>query len=49
VYISDVYLASIPAGVVQTIILPKLLLEDLISVFLSHLILSRIDITEKLK
>lgn len=47
VYLTDVYLMPMPPQVVLSIILPKLLLEDLISVFLSHFILFRFDI-EKL-
>ena len=49
VYVTDVYLMPIPAHVVLTVILPKLLLEDVISVLLSHLILFRVDIAKILR
>jgi len=49
VYVTDVYLLPIPLQVVLTIILPKLLLEDLVSAFLSHLILFRVNISEILR
>jgi uncharacterized membrane protein len=48
VYITDVYLMTIPSQVVLTIILPKLLLEDIISVFIAHIILFNIDITQNI-
>jgi len=46
VYATDVYLMSIPSAVVLMVILPKLLLEDIISVLLSHFILFRVKIAE---
>ncbi len=49
VYVTDVYLMSMPSAVVLTVILPKLLLEDLISVLLAHFILFRVDIAEILR
>jgi len=49
VYVSDVYLMSIPSHVVQILILPKLLIEDVISVLLSHFILLRVDIAKILR
>ena len=45
IYVTDVYLMPLPSQVVLTIILPKLLLENVISVLLCHFILFRIDIT----
>lgn len=49
VYVTDVYLMSMPSTVVLTVILPKLLLEDLISVLLAHFILFRVNIAEILR
>ena len=49
VYVTDVYLMPIPPHVVLAIILPKLLIEDVISVLLSHLILFRVDIAKILQ
>jgi uncharacterized membrane protein len=49
VYITDVYLMPIPPQVVITIILPKLLLEDVISAFLCHFILFRVNIPEVIR
>ncbi len=49
VYVTDVFpvfLIGMPSQVVLTGILPKLLVEDLISVLLSHLILFRVNIAE---
>lgn len=46
VYVTDVYLMSMPPPVVLAIILPKLLLEDIISVLLCHFVLYRVDVTE---
>jgi len=46
IYVTDVYLMPLPSQVVLTIILPKLLLENVISVLLCHFILFRIDITK---
>lgn len=46
IYATDVYLMPLPSQVVLTIILPKLLLENIISVLLCHSILFRIDIIE---
>jgi hypothetical protein len=43
-YATDVYLMPLPSQVVLTIILPKLLLENIISALLCHFILFRIDI-----
>lgn len=45
IYVTDVYLMPLPSQVVLTIILPKLLIENMISVLLCHFILYRIDIT----
>ena len=44
IYVTDVYLMPLPSQVVLTIILPKLLLENITSVLLCHFILFRIDI-----
>lgn len=49
VYVTDVYLMPIPSAIVLTVILPKLLLEDVISVLLAHLILFRVNIAEILR
>ncbi|UCE44025.1 MAG: ECF transporter S component [Candidatus Bathyarchaeota archaeon] len=49
VYVTDVYLMPIPSHVVLTIILPKLLLEDVVGVLLSHLILFRVHIAKILQ
>ncbi len=49
VYVTDVYLMSMPSHVVQMLILPKLLIEDIISVLLAHFVLFRVDITEILR
>jgi uncharacterized membrane protein len=49
VYMTDVYLMSIPSHVVLAVILPKLLTEDLISVLLSHFILFRVDLANILR
>lgn len=46
VYITDVYFMPIPSQVVLTVILPKLLLEDLISVLISHIVLYRIELNK---
>jgi len=46
IYVTDVYLMPIPSQVVLMVILPKLLLEDLVSVLLSHLVLFRVNIAE---
>lgn len=47
-YVSDIYGMSMPEPLVLYTILPKLLLEDLISLFIAHVILFRIDITNML-
>jgi len=49
VYVTDVYLMSMPSHIVLTVILPKLLLEDIISVLLAHLILFRVKVAEILR
>ncbi len=49
VYVTDVYLMPMPAPVVLTIILPKLFLEDIISVLLCHFVLFRVNIAEMLQ
>jgi uncharacterized membrane protein len=46
IYITDVYFMPIPSQVVLTVILPKLLLEDMISVLISHIVLYRIEINK---
>ena len=46
VYITDVYFMPIPSQVVLTVILPKLLLEDIISVLISHIVLYRIELNK---
>jgi uncharacterized membrane protein len=48
VYLTDVYLARMPQPIVVTIVF-TLLVEDLISVFLSHIILYRISIPRPLQ
>ncbi len=48
VYVTDVYLMRMPQSLVLTILL-KLLLEDIISVMLSHIILFRVNIAEILQ
>ena len=47
VYVTDVFLVGMPSPLVQTVILPILFVEDVISVLLCHPILFRVDI-EKL-
>lgn len=49
VYVTDVYLMFIPSHIVLMLILPKLLIEDVISVLLSHFILFRVDIAKILR
>jgi len=49
VYVTDVYLMPLTSGYVLTVILPKLLLEDVISALLAHFILFRVKITEILR
>ncbi len=49
IYVTDVYLMPIPSQVVLTTILPKIFLEDIISVLLSHIILFRVNIAEILR
>jgi len=49
VYVTDVYLMSMPSPIVLTVILPKLLLEDIISVLLAHVILFRVKVAEVLR
>jgi len=49
IYLTDVYLMPIPSQVVLSVILPLLLLEDLVSVLLSHLILYRVNIAGALR
>jgi len=48
VYFTDVYLVSMYPTVVQAILL-KLLAEDLVSLFISHIIMFRVDIAAKLR
>jgi uncharacterized membrane protein len=48
-YLTDVYLILIPSNVVLTIILPKLLIEGVISVLICHLVLFRFNVGRKLK
>jgi len=48
VYVTDVYLVSMPSTVVEAILL-KLLAEDLVSLFISHIIMFRVDIAAKLR
>jgi len=48
VYFTDVYLVSMHPAVVQAILL-KLLAEDLVSLFTSHIIMFRVDIAAKLR
>jgi ECF transporter S component (folate family) len=43
-YVSDVYGMLMPAAAVLYTILPKLLIEDLISLFSAHVVLFRIDV-----
>ncbi|MEE8322730.1 MAG: ECF transporter S component [Candidatus Bathyarchaeia archaeon] len=45
-YITDVYFMPIPSQIVLTVILPKLLLEDMISVLISHIVLYRIELNK---
>jgi uncharacterized membrane protein len=49
VYVTDTYLMSIPPTVVLTVILPKLLLENIISVLFVHFILFRVELEEILR
>ena len=49
VYVTDVYLMLMLSDFVLTVILPKLLLEDVISVFFSHVVLFRVKIAEILR
>ena len=49
VYVTDVYLVSMPSSFVLIWILPILLIEDIISVLLSHVILFRVKIAEVLR
>ena len=49
VYVTDVYLMPMPSTVVLTVILPKLLMEDFISVLLAHVVLFRVDIAKILR
>jgi len=48
VYVTDVYFISMPPAVVQMILL-LLLAEDLVSLFISHIIMFRVDISAKLR
>ncbi|MFQ6075246.1 MAG: ECF transporter S component [Candidatus Bathyarchaeia archaeon] len=45
VYVTDIYLMGMPQPIVLVIIL-KLLLEDLVSVFISHVILYRLELSK---
>lgn len=49
IYITDVYLMPMPSAIVLTVILPKLLVEDIISVLLAHFILFRVNIGDFLR
>ena len=49
VYVTDVHLVHMLPGFVLTVILPKLLLEDIISVLLAHVILFRVKVAEILR
>lgn len=49
VYVTDVHLMFIPSHIVLMLILPKLFIEDVISVLLSHFILFRVDIAKILR
>lgn len=49
VYVTDIYLMSMPSQVALTVILPKLLTEDIISLLLSHFILFRVDLANILR
>jgi uncharacterized membrane protein len=44
VYVTDVYSVSMPSPVVLYTILPKLFVEDIISLLIAHVILFRVDI-----
>lgn len=48
-YVTDVYLWLKPSQIVLTLILPKLLIENVISVLLAHLILFRVKVAEILR
>lgn len=48
VYVTDVYFVSMPSPVVLYTILPKLFVEDIISLFIAHIILFRVDIASAL-
>jgi len=48
IYVTDVYFMTMPSSLVLAILL-KLLLEDVISVLLSHIILFRVNITQILQ
>lgn len=45
-YVTDVYLASLPSAFVLFPLLPLLFVEDIISLFISHVILFRTDISQ---
>ncbi len=47
-FVSDVYLMSMPVPMVLYTILPKLLVEDLVSLFIAHIILFRVDVINML-
>ncbi|UCD26273.1 MAG: ECF transporter S component [Candidatus Bathyarchaeota archaeon] len=49
VYVTDIYLMSMPPTLVLTVILPKLLLENIISVLFVHFILFRVELEEILR
>ncbi len=49
VYFTDVYLMSMASPLVLSLILPKLLLEDIISLLVAHVILFRIKIANMLQ
>jgi uncharacterized membrane protein len=49
VYVTDVYLLPMPPALVLTVILPKLLLEDIISVLIAHFILFRVEMPKILQ
>ena len=48
-YLTDVYLMAIPANVVLSIILPKLLIENIISILICHVLLFRVNLDRILK
>jgi uncharacterized membrane protein len=47
-FVSDVYGMSMPAAMVLYTILPKLFLEDIVSLLLAHVVLFRVDVRDML-